>query len=522
MSTIRELTVSLKADTARFKTEMNKAAAGLSHLRGQSDYAGRGVMSFLSNVKGFHIAGVTIGLAAGAMYKLNQTVDEGIEIMNKLREQAEQVGMSAQSFTDLSYAAKQADVETESLTSAIDKMQKNLGEGMTGKAAQALEQMGVNFQKLQRLAPEDQFKEIAGALGQIKDINLRKSLEADIFGKQGTSLDKLLRGGAEAVGKKSAIVIDEAQAARLEKLEQRQKEVSDRWDAVTAKVGIIGENFKQKWLDAQDYFARGADMWLGRISGVQAKLWQPTAKPSEIINEEAVKRARGLSEEMERQKAMWQFATNASETVARNEWLSSQAIQKSIKDRREAMQKDIARQIKSAADAYYELALGTEKFAEASVRAAGATYEQVEALKDLQFALAQTKLRQKMEKDAKLEAFNKKQEVWQLRGELDPQLEIQRKYFRLKELYNSGELPRELFQKAANKLAGDMGSLNEDRGSAYSTNRSDLVGPDAFRDVSKPIVLLRLALEKNTAALEKQKGGIEILKPLKPPPGLGE
>lgn len=107
------------------------------------------------------------------------------DAMDKMRQRT---GLSVEAISELSHAAGQSGTNLETVEKAVMKMQKALGGTLSKSAEDALAELGLNAEHLQSLAPEDQFTQIAEAIGRVEDPTKRAGLAMEVFGKSGTQL----------------------------------------------------------------------------------------------------------------------------------------------------------------------------------------------------------------------------------------------------------------------------------------------------------------------------------------------
>jgi hypothetical protein len=116
---------------------------------------------------------------------------------SELNDMSERTGVSAESLQELGYAAQQNGADMETLEAAIRKMSKTVVEASQGStgASEALAQLGLTARDLANLTVEAQFKLIADRLSKVRNDTLRAALALDVFGKSGTKLLPMIKGG---------------------------------------------------------------------------------------------------------------------------------------------------------------------------------------------------------------------------------------------------------------------------------------------------------------------------------------
>jgi len=144
--------------------------------------------------------GLTVPLlaAGGAVFGLAQkTANMGDEIQKA----ALRTGFSTEAISELKHAAELSGTSIDSLETGIKRMASTIydaGQGM-GTATDALGSLGLSYEQLSGLSPEEQFVTIAGALADVEDATTRAALAQDLFGRSGTDMLPMLADGSEGL-----------------------------------------------------------------------------------------------------------------------------------------------------------------------------------------------------------------------------------------------------------------------------------------------------------------------------------
>lgn len=122
---------------------------------------------------------------------------------DEIAKMSERTGFSVETLSELKYVASQNDVELSSLGTAISKMQRSIVDAGRGLKTQkeALGALGLSFEQLKNLSPEEQFMRIAEALGRIEDPTQKAALAMMLFGRAGIDLMPMFNLGAEGIEK---------------------------------------------------------------------------------------------------------------------------------------------------------------------------------------------------------------------------------------------------------------------------------------------------------------------------------
>jgi hypothetical protein len=190
-ATIGNLRVDLGLNTAQFDAGAKKAQSSLAGLSG--------------SIKGF-AAGIAGALTLGGVAKFMQT---SIERMDQIGEAAEKVGMSAEAFSRLEYAARVAGVGMDGLTTTLARFSRQIVEisqGGNNDAAQALQSLGISAVDVQgKLRPTEMIiADVAEAFGNMEDSAEKTALAIALFGRSGAAMIPFLNGGRKAINDLSA------------------------------------------------------------------------------------------------------------------------------------------------------------------------------------------------------------------------------------------------------------------------------------------------------------------------------
>lgn len=123
------------------------------------------------------------------------------DMADGLEEMAARTGVSVEALSELAFAAEQSGSSLETVERGIKGMQKQITAATLGSEefGKALSQIGLRFEDIEGLSPEDQFTEIADALSDIEDPTLKAGLAMKIFGKAGADLVPLINENARGI-----------------------------------------------------------------------------------------------------------------------------------------------------------------------------------------------------------------------------------------------------------------------------------------------------------------------------------
>jgi hypothetical protein len=221
--------VDIAAKTASFES-------GMKRVENQLDHFGETVR------KAFEFAGVGLGL-----HELVSKFDEFVEKAENTKHAAEKTGLLVEQLSRLEFAANQANVSSESLTSGIEKFAKTaaLAEAGGKKQAEAFSAIGVSVTDSSGhiKSMDDLLKQVADKFASYRDSVEKTALAQILFGKAGADLIPVLNLGSEGIAE----------------LEKRSDELGN---TISAKTAEAADKFNSKLKD---------------LHGITNGLWQTIA-----------------------------------------------------------------------------------------------------------------------------------------------------------------------------------------------------------------------------------------------------
>jgi len=116
---------------------------------------------------------------------------------------AKRTGLGVEAVSELDFVATQTGSNFATVENAFRKMQRSIYDAGRGLSTQvdALADVGLTFQDLDGLSPEQQFYRLADAISQVEDPSKRAAIAMSIFGRTGTNLLPMFAQGAEGIEK---------------------------------------------------------------------------------------------------------------------------------------------------------------------------------------------------------------------------------------------------------------------------------------------------------------------------------
>jgi hypothetical protein len=267
-----QLVIELAANTARLQGDLGKAV-------GMAERAAAGMQKAFS----FTTAGIGGGLIGAALLG---AAKRAVSFGDELQKAATKAGVSSRAMSEFAYAAKLADVDLGSFSTALKNMQVHLSEAGTGsKQAQAVfATLGLTFDQLQKRKPEAQFELIADRIYKLTDPADKARVATELFGRAGADLLPLFEQGAAGIAKATAEArklgysFSDDTLKKLGDVDDATKRLTASWEAFAAVMtskagpslssfldglaGIDTRSTGEKIKDIQDTIAAARNGWV--------------------------------------------------------------------------------------------------------------------------------------------------------------------------------------------------------------------------------------------------------------------
>jgi len=149
---------------------------------------------------------------------------------------ANRTGIGVEALQSLQVAAKLGGVDDVSV--AFDKLTVAIGKAGESGDTGAFDRLGLNFEQLRSMSPEEQFRAIAAAISALPGEAERAAAAVAIFGKSGAQLVPFLSnlGAIEERAKKLGIVLSEQQVGNIAGMNDALDLVSKTFDGIIGQV----------------------------------------------------------------------------------------------------------------------------------------------------------------------------------------------------------------------------------------------------------------------------------------------
>lgn len=169
-----------------------------------------------------------------------------IEAADAVADGSKRVGLSAEEYQKLSYAAKQTGTDMSGVEAAFKKMSSTVADARNGnkQAIDTLAKLGISIDDLKGKSPDQIFSLVADALNMVADATDKAALAQDVFGKGGMQIIPMLGTYKELgqdISDAGGVMSNEAVAAADALCDSLNKL------ATVLKAGFIESGFV-KWL----------------------------------------------------------------------------------------------------------------------------------------------------------------------------------------------------------------------------------------------------------------------------------
>jgi hypothetical protein len=149
---------------------------------------------------------------------------------------ANRTGIGVEALQSLQVAAKLGGVDDVSV--AFDKLTVAIGKAAESGDTGAFDRLGLNFEQLRSMSPEEQFRAIAAAISALPGEAERAAAAVAIFGKSGAQLVPFLSnlGAIEERARNLGIVLSEQQVGNIAGMNDALDLVSKTFDGIIGQV----------------------------------------------------------------------------------------------------------------------------------------------------------------------------------------------------------------------------------------------------------------------------------------------
>lgn len=180
----------VKLTKAQLKALNDTQKKGTSRVK---EYASS-IRSLTGKLSGYSaLMGGAVVTAGIAMVKQQLTQ------IDALAKTSDKLGITTQALTELRYAAELTGVDSKKLDMALQRMTRRVSEAAqgSGEAKDALKELGLSAQDLNKMSPDQMFKEVADAMKEVDGQSDKVRLAFKLFDSEGVDLVNTLNLGSD-------------------------------------------------------------------------------------------------------------------------------------------------------------------------------------------------------------------------------------------------------------------------------------------------------------------------------------
>lgn len=151
------------------------------------------------------LGGLGLGLSVGAVVSFGKALLADADALTKM---ADKTGISVEGLQRMQIVGDDAGNTIDQMTGAVNQMQNRLAKG-DDSALAALKKLGLEFEDIKHLNPENQFVAISDAIRKIQDPAQQVNIAMALFGKTGAEVLPSLKKGFDDVKDSAAVMSEE-------------------------------------------------------------------------------------------------------------------------------------------------------------------------------------------------------------------------------------------------------------------------------------------------------------------------
>jgi hypothetical protein len=229
--------------TTQLKKNTDQLGQSLATVSPQMNKVGMSATDLLGKAKSLAgVFGVSVGVGAVAGF-----ASSVINAADHIGDLATKMSVSTDAAQRFQFAARQVGLEVDDVSKAVTHLNAGIGEGKSSGVAKALGAMGLEFEKIKNLNPEELFRTTIKTISEIKNPMEQAAAAAAAFGdKLGAQLLPLIREGA----------LDAADGINIMSAEtiKRLKDAKQAWENFGNSVTAVAGDMFADVLKGMDLF----------------------------------------------------------------------------------------------------------------------------------------------------------------------------------------------------------------------------------------------------------------------------
>lgn len=160
-----------------------------------------------------------------------------VDAKDALNDMANRTGFAVESLQSLGWAAQLSGVEN--FTGGIQKFTVAMGKAIANGETKAFEQLGLDFNQIVQMAPDEQFRAVAAAISKLPTEAQRAAAAVQLFGKSGAELVPLFTANlaeAEAQARSLGMVLSTQQVGAIAEMNDALDGVRGTFEGIITQV----------------------------------------------------------------------------------------------------------------------------------------------------------------------------------------------------------------------------------------------------------------------------------------------
>ena len=208
MATLGSVVVEMSASTAKFESDLGRAAQMAERQMAQIDRAVAMVKSGLQ----------TLGLAVSVGFAVSQVksqIERAIQLAGDLDDLAEKTGGTVETLSGLASVARLSGTDLDALGGALQRLSRAVVDAQNGgkQTAGAFRALGLSVEQLRGLAPDEVFLRMAEQMNQYRDGVEKTTIAQVLMGRSGANLLTVVKDLGAAGEYQLRVTTEQAQAA---------------------------------------------------------------------------------------------------------------------------------------------------------------------------------------------------------------------------------------------------------------------------------------------------------------------
>lgn len=178
----------------------DKAQRSLRNVGQSAEQAGGRFQKFGTGLR--RVSGLVAPFAAAlAGIGFAAMIRNSSQVIDNIGKLSTRLGIATEQISTLNFAFEQTGVSASQGATALQRLQRRVSEAAqgSGEAVTALQELGLNAEKLTELPLDEQFKAVADAFQDVDSQGRKTALAMKLFDTEGVALIQTMEGGADAI-----------------------------------------------------------------------------------------------------------------------------------------------------------------------------------------------------------------------------------------------------------------------------------------------------------------------------------